>query len=644
MRQILLILFSLFLLAAPAQAAPPQTHHTTATLFSAVAGVDKLTSVPVGVAVMMEDGWKTYWRTPGEAGLAPVFDWGGSTNVKEARVQWPAPTRFTAFDIDNFGYDGRIIFPIDVTPEQSGKPIALNLRLDLLICNKICVPESHTLSLAIPAGEAKVTPEQDLRAQGQRLVPSVSGDSDLSLEKAWLETHKNGHTYLHIEGHATNAPGEDADLFVEHPSFISVGHPLMAYEPDTRALHIDAPIRDDEKIETLQEKLRASPLTLTLAGSGGMFERSLALGTNGATAEESASPLADIDVSILLVAFLGGLILNLMPCVLPVLSIKILSVLAHGGKDHNIHRWPLFRNFMASAAGILFSFWLMAGVLAMLKMSGQSLGWGIQFQHPGFLVFLIVVVSAFALNLWDVYEIPMPNIIARHLPRRAQEPTLLGHFLTGAFATLLATPCTAPFLGTAVGFALAGTVAHIFVIFTFLGLGLALPYIALALSPRLFRHMPKPGKWMVMVRRIMGLALALTAAWLVHVLVTVATQPTLDDGWTAFSESLIAPAVADGKTVIVDITADWCLTCKANKRLVLDQDDVVDALSAPNILRLQADWTQRNETIAAYLRKYGRYGVPFDIVYGPGAPQGIILGELLTKPEVIRALSEASDE
>jgi suppressor for copper-sensitivity B len=300
---------------------------------------------------------------------------------------------------------------------------------------------------------------------------------------------------------------------------------------------------------------------------------------------------------------------------------------------------------MASAAGILFSFWVMAGVLSTLKSAGQTIGWGIQFQYPGFLLFLIAVLLGFAANMWGLFEIPLPRLIVKNMPARHEhEPTLLGHFLTGSFATLLATPCTAPFLGTAVGFALAREGVDIFIVFTFLGLGLAFPYIVLALSPQVFKYMPKPGRWMIFLKKVLAAALALTAVWLFTVLMTVATQATLDDGWSPFDEALIAPAVNDGKTVVVDVTADWCLTCKANKRLVLDQQEVEDALSGPNILRLQADWTQRNETIAAYLRKYGKYGVPFNIVYGPGAPQGIILGELLSKDEIMRALAEATDE
>jgi suppressor for copper-sensitivity B len=644
---VLIILGFYFLAPAPARAEEPP-HYTQARIFSSVEGVDQLQTVPIGIEVKLAPGWKTYWRTPGEVGLAPVFDWAGSGNFKKASVQWPSPTRFVSFDIDNFGYENEVTFPVDVTPEETGKPLSVALKLDLLVCNKICVPQSHRLSLTVPAGAAKVSAAQDALAKAVLKIPVSGDDKNFSVRKLWLEEGDDKKIYLHVNAQATAAFGEGADMFVEHPSFISVGKPVFNYDPVTQQLHLQAPVRSAEPLETLQKNISHGPVTLTFAGQTRSFERHIAL--EGGKAPRLIGSLGHIaqehlNAGILFFAFLGGLILNLMPCVLPVLSLKILSVLSHGGKDHRIHRWTVFRNFMASAGGILFSFWMMAGALSLLKAAGQSIGWGIQFQHPGFLIFLIAVLSLFAANMWGLYEMPLPRFIAKNLPvRHEHEPTLLGHFLTGAFATLLATPCTAPFLGTAVGFALARGAADIFIIFTFLGAGLAFPYIVLALSPRIFKYMPKPGRWMIVLKKILAIALAVTAVWLVSVLVTISTQATLDDGWTRFDEALIVPAVEDGKTVIVDVTADWCLTCKANKRLVLDQQDVEDAISGPNILRLQADWTQRNETTATYLRKYGKYGVPFDIVYGPGAPNGIILGELLSKPEIMRALAEASDE
>jgi suppressor for copper-sensitivity B len=316
--------------------------------------------------------------------------------------------------------------------------------------------------------------------------------------------------------------------------------------------------------------------------------------------------------------------------------------LSHGGTES---RAKVARNFGASAAGILFSFWVMAAFLALLKSAGQAVGWGIQFQHPAFLIFLIVTLLVFAANMWGAFEIPLPRFIARHIPAKHEhEPTLTGHFLTGAFATLLATPCTAPFLGTAVGFALAQDAGAIFAVFTMVGLGLAFPYLLLAVSPRLFRYMPRPGAWMAWLKKGLALALGVTAIWLASVLFSVTTTPALDEGWQIFDEALIAPAVKDGKVVVVDVTADWCLTCKANWKFVLEQDDVVDALSGPEIVRLQADWTRRDEKIGAYLQKYGRYGIPFNIVYGPARPDGVLLPELLTKQAVMDAVAEAAGE
>jgi suppressor for copper-sensitivity B len=351
-------------------------------------------------------------------------------------------------------------------------------------------------------------------------------------------------------------------------------------------------------------------------------------------------------IQIALIAFLGGLILNLMPCVLPVLSLKILSVLSHGGKNQGQKgRNDIFNNFSASAFGILITFWLMAGTLAALKATGQAVGWGIQFQNPVFLSFLIVIVLIFAANMWGLFDIPLPRFIARNIPARHEhEPTLVGHFMSGVFATLLATPCTAPFLGTAVGFALARSAPEIFSVFSMIGLGFAAPYLLLAVSPGLFRFLPKPGQWMVTLKKVLSLALVLTALWLASVLFAITSTPALDEGWQPFDETLIAPAVKEGKVVIVDITADWCLTCKANKRLVLEQDDVVEALSGPEILRLQADWTQRDANISAFMEKYGRYGIPFDIVYGSAAPEGIPLPELLSKKAILDAVAEAAGE
>jgi suppressor for copper-sensitivity B len=634
--------------AADANPAAQQPHHTIAQLASPISGTGTRATVPLALGMRLKPGWKTYWRTPGEAGLAPAFDWTGSQNFKSATVHWPMPRRYTAEDLDNYVYQDAVVFPIDIAVAEPGKPLSLKLKLDILACNEICLPETWRFALDIPAGPDTTNNAQDHYDEVMRSLPR---HDDHIFTRAYLNYDSSNTTYLVVEANSNGAPARDADLFVEHGAGLGFGKPSVAYEAGAKRAVFTAPVHSAEPLGKIAAELSASPMTLTWTDHGAAIEGTLNLSAK----PEGQPPVSQqahkaravavrtlTGLEIALFAFIGGLILNLMPCVLPVLSLKVLSVLSHGGKDS---RKDIFNAFSASALGILASFWLMAGVLAALKMAGQEIGWGIQFQNPVFLVFLIVVVLIFAASMWGFFDIPLPRVIAKNIPARHEhEPTLLGHFLTGAFATLLATPCTAPFLGTAVGFGLSRSAPEIFAVFTMIGLGLAAPYLMLAVSPGLFRYLPKPGAWMGTLKKVLSAALVLTAAWLASVLLTITTTPALDDGWQTFDAALIAPAVRDGKVVVVDVTAEWCLTCKANKRLVLDQAEIVDALSGPEIVRLQADWTQRDEKIGAFLRKYGRYGIPFNIIYGPGAPDGIPLPELLTKKAVLDALAEAAGE
>jgi suppressor for copper-sensitivity B len=641
---------ALFMQAAPtcaqSPAAPPE--HVKVRLFSPVTATGSDKTVPIGLSFAIDPEWDTYWRTPGDAGLAPAFDWKGSQNFADAAVYWPAPKRQVISGIDNIIYADNVTFPLTVKLQRAGEALSLHLKLDLLVCHDICVPESHTLDFTLPAGTAAPSADAGLYRAALATLPKKAADvAGFHFDKAWVDVDPANKNYLVVTATLPGPASADADLFVEDDAQLTFGKPDITTKDGTTAFR--AEIHAPGTTEELRKSLSDGALTLTFIDGDSAVEGSLHLGAKPGDAAAPPAPIAlkekieGLDLNILMLALLGGLILNLMPCVLPVLSLKVLSVVSHGGKDSKA---AIFKNFMASSLGIIASFWLMAGALVALKDAGQSIGWGIQFQHPAFLLFLIVVLLLFAANMWGLFEIPLPRFIARTLPARQHdhEPTFIGHFLTGAFATLLATPCSAPFLGTAIGFALSRGAVEIFAIFTFLGLGLALPYILLAVSPRLFKYMPKPGKWMLTLKKALAVVLLLTAVWLVHVLVVIRTMPTLDAGWQKFDAALIAPAVADGKTVVVDVTADWCLTCKANKKFVLEQEDVEEALSADNILRLQADWTHHDEKIAAYLKSFGRYGIPFNVVYGPGAPGGIALPELLTRQVLLDAIDQAGGE
>ncbi|MDE1153088.1 MAG: protein-disulfide reductase DsbD family protein [Micavibrio sp.] len=649
--RIFALLMLLLTLSMPAYAAE-EPQHVTPRLFSPVTATGSGDTVEIGLQMQIEGKWETYWRTPGDAGLAPTFGWKGSGNFAGADVQWPAPHRFITAGLDNNVYTHEVTFPLRVKLAKPGDALSLKLHLDLLVCNDICVPEKHDLTFDLPAGMAVPSPDAALYDAALKAVP-VKQAADFKVTQAWMDVDPANKNYLVIAADSAAMPGADADMFVEHKSFLTFGKPVVQYNAAAKTATFRMEVHSNDPTPDLEKALKDGDITLTYVDGTTAIENGIALGAKPANAPEPAAPLAikekikGLDIDVLLAALIGGLILNLMPCVLPVLSLKVLSVVSHGGKEAASRegKAAIFRNFMASAAGIVASFWLMAGILSLLKAGGQSIGWGIQFQHPGFLVFLIVVVLLFAANMWGFFEIPLPRFIARHLAAKHEhEPTLAGHFLTGAFATLLATPCTAPFLGTAIGFALARGTFEIFAIFTVMGIGLALPYILLAVSPRLFRYMPRPGKWMLTLKKLLSVALLITAVWLGNVLFTISTMPALDAGWQKFDIALIKPAVDEGKTVVVDVTADWCLTCKANKKFVLEQKDVLEALHGENIVLLQADWTQRDEKIADYLHSFGRYGIPFNVVYGPGAPEGIPLPELLSKKAITDALIEAAGE
>jgi suppressor for copper-sensitivity B len=346
------------------------------------------------------------------------------------------------------------------------------------------------------------------------------------------------------------------------------------------------------------------------------------------------------------IALLGGLILNVMPCVLPVLLLKLTGVLDVAGREL-VH---LRGSFLSTAAGILASFLVLAGGLIAVKSAGASVGWGIQFQQPAFLAVMAVVCLLFAANVWGLFQVPMPAFVGRVA---VASDARIGNdrarsFFTGVLATALATPCSAPFVGTAVGFALARGPGEILAIFLTLGLGLALPYLAIAAAPDLVGFLPRPGRWMRWLKGVLGLSLVGTALWLMSIigtqtgLLNVGAAIRGDSPWIAFDETAIPDLIAKDKVVFVDVTADWCITCQANKKLVIDQHPVSDRLEADNVVAMQADWTNPDSKIADFLGRHGRYGIPFNIVYGPGAPAGIVLPELLTTEAVTTALDQAA--
>ena len=414
-------------------------------------------------------------------------------------------------------------------------------------------------------------------------------------------------------------------------------------------------------------------------------------------------PAGNLAVTLLL-ALLGGLLLNAMPCVLPVLSLKIFGLVRSAGHG----RAEVVRGTLATSAGILASFLALGLAAISFRAAGSAVGWGVQFQHPGFVAFLAVVVVLFCLNLWGLFEIPLPQGLAR-LGGAGPREGVAGHFFSGLFATLMATPCSAPFLGTAISFALAQSAPVVMAVFAALGIGMALPYLLVAAAPGVARFLPRPGAWMDTVRGVMGFLLAAAAVWLFYVLSSqvapeqlaavqlgllgialftwirhrVATgralrgvaaagiaaavaitlvaatgaagagtrsgaAPGLATGqaaglipWVAFDRSRAESLARGGQIVFVDVTANWCFTCKVNERLVIDTPEVARAFQEHGVVPMRADWTNQDRQIGAFLAEHGRYGIPFYLLYRPGR-EPHVFSELPSRDGLVSAVRNAA--
>ncbi len=684
------------LLVAQAGARPASdwvsTEFADLRLISAVAGTEGRAEVPLGLEFRLAEGWKVYWRSAGDAGYPPQVSWDGSRNLAATETRYPVPHRFSLFGLETFGYKDQVVYPIRADLVEPGAPLRLTAAVDALACSEICVPLEAVLTLDLPASAPSPTAFTQLLDRWEAQVPRDLPGIGLEVTSARATGDPQSPTLVLTL--ASDVPLSAPDVFAEGPEGLSFGKPDVTLSGDATAATVRVPVGTRG-----EARLAGAALRLTLADGERFAERPAVVAAGPDPRPASASGLG----TILGLALLGGLILNLMPCVLPVLSLKLVSVLDYGGAE----RGAIRRGFLASAAGIVVSFLALAAALAGLKSAGVAVGWGIQFQQPLFLAAMAAIVLLFAANLWGWFEVAMPRVIADlggRLPAEGGQggKGLAGHFLTGAFAALLATPCSAPFLGTAVGFALSRGWADILAVFAVMGVGLALPYLVIAAVPSLARALPRPGRWMVAFRRILALALLATGIWLLTVLaaqigdvgalalaavfvaaalvlavlhrrrrsgaaltgalvltaslaiaglVPSGLEPLSGGGaeapvgravtWVPFDRAALDRRVAAGEVVLVDVTADWCITCKVNKRLVLDADPVAGVLAGGSVTAMRADWTSPDPAISEYLAGFGRYGIPFNAVYGPAAPDGIALPELLSAEAVMQAVGRA---
>lgn len=660
----------------PAQAAASPWVGTSRASVRLVTGVDTLgpgaAAIPAGIEFQLGGGWHSYWRTPGDAGVPPRFDWAGSENVAAPVVAWPAPRRLEVAGLQNAVYTGHYVLPVAATRRDLSAGARLALSLDYAVCSQICVPVHADLSLDLRSGDGTVSAEAPLITAAHDRVPGVPDAAGFALRSIGLSRDGTAQT-LTVIVDSDDRPFGAPDLFVEEGDG-SLGPPARVTldKADHAATFLTTvPDGVDRPVVTLVDGNRAAAIAWPSPKTTERFPWTLA--------------------TMLAVALLGGLVLNLMPCVLPVLAIKLSSVTREPERGR-----PTIRlSFAATAAGILASFLGLAAVPIVLRRLGSTVGWGIQFQQPWFLAVLAVVTVLFAASLFDWLPIGLPAFAGR-FTGRGRGHSLIEPFLAGVVSTLLATPCSAPFVGTAVGFALAQGPVEIVAIFASLGLGMALPFLLIAAMPGLVAWLPRPGRWMLHLRKALGLLLLGTALWLASLLAAVtgsaatgavlgllllllllryaatrwpgagaagrfatlvtavavvlvgglapAASPATprDAAWAAFDPDTVARAVANGRTVLVDVSATWCLTCKLNELSTLDTQAVRHRLSDSGVLRLQVDWSRPDPRISAYLESFGRFGIPFDAVYGPGRPAGEPLPELLTPATLLAALDRAA--
>lgn len=612
--------------------------------------------------IHLEPGWKTYWRTPGEGGVAPVIAW--QTPGISAQWFWPVPARFDVSGLTTQGYKGTVTLPI-VLQRPPGSD-TLTGTLTLSTCSDVCILTDFPFSLDLTRPPAAAFDRDFARAMGE--VPPDSGLTD-QLNTSFV----NGELQIRA---VRQAGWSTPELFFDYPAGSMLAAPVISVQGNT----LSARVAVTDEWGDAAPDLRGRQLSLVIGDKGLAQQSQVTIGAEPLLSGGTRATLW----SVLLLALLGGLVLNLMPCVLPVMAIKLSGLVQQQGQTRRQTRLQ----FLASSAGILFSFLLLALLMSALRLSGQALGWGIQFQSSGFLLLMTGVMFLFSASLFDLLHFRLPSAFNTRLATH-QGNGLAGHFAQGAFATLLATPCSAPFLGTAVAYALTAPLPQLWLLFAALGIGMSVPWLLVAALPGVARWLPRPGRWMVHLRTLLGTLMLLATLWLVTLLIphwgsgaagllaaamllllliwllrrralqqagavaialTVAgalfllMRPAEDAGelrWQPLSEQAIAAALQQNRRVFVDITADWCITCKVNKSRVLNQPDVRAALSADDIVLLRGDWTQPDPAIGDFLRQRDRAAIPFNQIYGPALPQGQILSPLLSRDAVLSTLSKA---
>ena len=697
-----LLLPSLLLLMAHGlalAAAPTSVVHTPQVRAELVAhapdGVAAGKPLWLGLKIEHQPHWHTYWKNPGDSGLPTTLTWTLPAGVAAGDIQWPTPGRLPIGPLMNYGYEGTLLLPVAVSipADFKGSALDIKLRADWLVCKDVCIPEGGDFALQVPAQTATAGHRALFDAARAALPQAVPG-AQATAAVAGTDL------VVRVVGLPAAWQGLALGFLPETTGVINNAAPTQAaWKDGTWTARVPLDPQRSESPTTM-------PVVLTSAGQQAGLQVTAAVTTAWPAAAPApaalpslgdaqvSTPVPPADVGLLLallLALAGGALLNLMPCVFPILSLKVLGFAGHAND-----RKALLAGGLAYTAGVVLSFVALAALLLALRAGGEQLGWGFQLQSPAVVAVLAALFTLIGLNLAGLFEFGsvLPGSWAA---ARAQHP-VVDSFLTGVLAVAVASPCTAPFMGASLGAALALPAWQGLAVFAALGLGMALPYLAASAWPAIARLLPKPGVWMVHFRTLMAFPMFATVVWLVWVLgvqvgvdgvaallavllalsfvawalgsptlgprarsgfgaaavmlmiaalvwaapalrqEAAAQAPALGDTWQPWSPERVAQAQAAGQPVFVDFTAAWCVTCQFNKRTTLASTDVKAALQAKRVLLLRADWTRRDAAISAELTRLGRSGVPVYALYTPGAAAPKLLSEILSVAEVRGAL------
>jgi thiol:disulfide interchange protein/DsbC/DsbD-like thiol-disulfide interchange protein len=650
----------------------------------------------IGLLLRMVPDWHTYWAFSGDAGLPTELKWKLPSGWKIGEIQWPIPLKtIDPGDIETYGYEDEVLLMQEITPPQklNDSTVKLSAEANWLVCEKICIPGSATPQLELPVSTTNQPANSEVFARYRRLLPQNWPESNTAATN-WSRVGRDLRLKIASETLANYAA---LDFFPLPEQGVVVGHPTIESRNRNEVV-FRIPIESSEKgLSSIGGLIAYSQHP---NGEDRAAWRISAMPTVAAT---SSAPARGI-LTFLFFGFLGGIILNLMPCVLPVISLKIFGFIQQAGQS----RRKILRSGIGFTVGIFAWFIGLALLLISLKGAGRDVTWGgFQFTNPYFVLALGVIVLVFALNLFGVFEISLPRGMTRGLLSTTERKDDLGSFFQGIFATVLATPCTAPFLGTALGFAFSQSAAVILAMFVAIAAGMSAPYLLLSAQPAWLRFLPRPGPWMLHVKQFMGFLLLATLLFLLYVLgaqrglegaiwascfllvISVACWmkgafilPTasimkravvlvlmfalvvgsgiyfiggkfrssnvaladsrLRGDWLAFTPERLQAELDQGHSVFVDFTAAWCITCKFNEANVLESAEVRDAFQRHAIVKFKADWTNGDPTITKLLQQFGRPGVPLYVLYPGKNKQPIVFPEVLTKGMVLEKLQTAA--